>query len=111
LTLCTAIDPRDGSFSISKICIFAEKFYPADFSEQERTRLQYQLPHFQLDICNHPDLKILLSLADLTSELVKTGKAFMYPRVYRLMRLVMTLLVSTATTERAFSTMKLIKTR
>jgi hAT family C-terminal dimerisation region len=111
LTLRTAIDPRDGSFSISKICIFAEKFYPADFSEQERTQLQYQLPHFQLDICNHPDLKILLSLADLTSELVKTGKAFMYPRVYRLMRLVMTLLVSTATTERAFSTMKLIKTR
>jgi hypothetical protein len=35
----------------------------------------------------------------------------MYPMVDRLLRLVITLPVSTATTERAFSAMKLIKTR
>jgi hAT family C-terminal dimerisation region len=87
----------------------AEKFYPADFFYQERAQLQCQLPHFQLNICNHPDLKISLSLADLTYGLIKTGKASIYPMVYRLMRLVMTLLVSTATTEHAFSAMKLIK--
>jgi hAT family C-terminal dimerisation region len=87
----------------------AEKFYPADFFYQERAQLQCQLPHFQLDICNHPDLKILLSLADLTYGLIKTGKASIYPMVYRLMRLVMTLLVSTATTEHTFSAMKFIK--
>ena len=51
------------------------------------------------------------SLADLTVGLFKTGKAAIYSMVDRLLRLVITLPVSTATTERAFSAMKLIKTR
>lgn len=110
LTLSASLDPRYDSFNISNICILAEKFYPADFSDQERAQLECQLPHFQLDICSDPDLKGLPSLADLTSGLVKTGKASIYPMVDRIMRLVITLPVSTATTERSFSAMKLIKT-
>ena len=43
--------------------------------------------------------------------LFKIGKAATYSMVDRLLRLVITLPVSTATTERAFSAMKLIKTR
>jgi len=49
--------------------------------------------------------------ADLTCGLVKTGKSASYPMVERFLRLVITLPVSTATTERAFSAMKLVKTR
>jgi hAT family C-terminal dimerisation region len=111
LTLCAALDPRGDSFSISKVCTLVEKFYHADFSDQERVQLECQLPHFQLDICSHSNLKGLLSLADLTCGLVKTGKASIYPIIDRLLRLVITLPISTATTERAFSVMKLIKTR
>ena len=111
LTLCASLDPRHESFDMSKICTLAEKFYPADFSRQERAQLESQLPHFQLDVCNHPELSTLPSLADLTVGLVKTGKVSMYSMVDRLLRLVITLPVSTATTERAFSAMKLIKTR
>jgi hypothetical protein len=36
------------------------------------------LPHFQLDVCNHPELKGLSSLADLTSGLVKLDKDSSY---------------------------------
>ena len=110
LTLSASLDPRYDSFNISNICILAQKYYPVDFSDQERAQLECQLPHFQLDICSDPNLKTLPSLADLTSGLVKAGKNFVYPMVDRLLRLVLTLPVSTATTEHSFSAMKLIKT-
>jgi len=45
------------------------------------------------------------------SKLVETGKSISFPLIDRVLRLVLTLPVSTATTERAFSAMKLIKTR
>jgi hypothetical protein len=111
LTLCAYLDPRNDSFDTSKICTLVEKIYPEDFSSQERAQLESQLPHFQLDICNNPELNCTSSLADLTVGLFKTGKATTYSMVDRLLRLVITLPVSTATTERAFSAMKLIKTR
>uniref|UniRef100_A0A453AKG6 HAT C-terminal dimerisation domain-containing protein n=1 Tax=Aegilops tauschii subsp. strangulata TaxID=200361 RepID=A0A453AKG6_AEGTS len=111
LTLCASLDPRHDSFDVSNICTLVEKNYPADFSSQERAHLESQLPHFQLDVCNHPELKSSPSLADLTIGLFKTGKAATYSMVDRLLRLVITLPVSTATTERAFSAMKLVKTR
>jgi hypothetical protein len=49
-------------------------------------------------------------LADLTSGLVKLGKDSSYPMVDKLLRLLLTLSMSTATTERAFSAMKFVKT-
>ncbi|KAG2604865.1 hypothetical protein PVAP13_4NG097550 [Panicum virgatum] len=111
LSLCASLDPRLDSFDRSKISTLVEKYYPADFSNQERAQLECQLPHFQLDVCNDPELSSLPSLADLTNGLVKLGKNSHYPMVDKLLRLVMTLPVSTATTERAFSAMKLAKTR
>lgn len=43
--------------------------------------------------------------------MVETGKSKTYYLIDRLIRLVWTLPVSTATTERAFSAMKIVKTR
>jgi hypothetical protein len=51
------------------------------------------------------------SIVDLCQGLVETGKSTIYPLVDRLIRLILTLPVSTATTERAFSAMKIVKTR
>lgn len=51
----------------------------------------------------------LKGLDDLSKELVKTKKHFNYPLVFRLVKFALLLLVTTATVERAFSTMKLIK--
>jgi hypothetical protein len=102
LSLCASLNPILGSFDIGKVCSLVEKYYPADLSNQERMQLECQLPHFQLDVCNHPKLKGLSSLADLTSGLVKMGKDSSYPMVDKLLRLLLTLPVSTATIERAF---------
>lgn len=111
LRLCVSLNPLHDTFDVTKICTLAEKFYPADFSNQDLARLESQLIHFRMDVRSHPDLKCLHSLADLTVGLFKTGKVQDYSMVDRLLRLVITLPVSTATTERAFSAMKLVKTR
>ena len=42
--------------------------------------------------------------------MVRTRKSEYYPLIYRVVKLVLTLLISTATTERAFSAMNVIKT-
>jgi len=62
-------------------------------------------------MCNHPELRELPSLADLTSALFKTGKSSLYPMVDRLLRFVLTLSISTTTVERIFLVMKVMKTR
>ncbi|XP_073360019.1 uncharacterized protein [Aegilops tauschii subsp. strangulata] len=111
LNLCSSLDPRHDAFDKSKICTLVEIFYPTDFTSQERDRLECELPHFQLDTLNHPEIKNCKSLADMTKGIIKTGKSSDYPMVERLLRLVITLPVSTATAERAFSAMKLVKTR
>jgi hypothetical protein len=110
-SLCAFLNPIFGSFDIENVCSLVEKYYPADFSNQERMQLECQLPHFQLDVCNHPELKGLSSLADLTSGLVKLDKDSSYPMVDKLLILLLTLLVSTATTKRAFLAMKFVKRR
>jgi hypothetical protein len=51
------------------------------------------------------------SIAELCQGLVETEKLTIYPLVDRLIRLILTLPVSTTTTERAFSAMKIVKTR
>ena len=43
--------------------------------------------------------------------MVETEKSTIYPLIDRLICLILTLLVSTATTKRAFSAMKIVKTR
>ncbi|XP_027166505.1 uncharacterized protein LOC113766520 [Coffea eugenioides] len=101
LVLSTTLDPRNGFmlFKIDDICKLAEKFYPNDFMEQELVRLRIELQHFEFNIPNHPDFQELSGIHELCQGLVKTRKSVTYPLIDRLIRLVLTLLVSTATTE------------
>ncbi|XP_022860673.1 uncharacterized protein LOC111381159, partial [Olea europaea var. sylvestris] len=52
LSLSTALDPKDSFrlFDSRKICTLAEKFYPQDFSKQDIITLEYELPHYELDM-------------------------------------------------------------
>ena len=113
LILSSALDPRDDyvSFKVDDICKLANKFYPEDFTEQEKLHLKFQLELFELDVRQNSDLQKVSTISELCQVLVKTRKSIIYPLVDRLIRLVLTLPVSTATTERAFSAMKLVKTR
>jgi hypothetical protein len=107
------LNPNDAykSFNIDDICSLVEKYYSLDFSEQEKINLRFQLKHFELDVLNHPKLKNLSIIAELCRWLIKTEKSETYYLIDRLIRLVLTLPVPTATTEQAFSAMKIVKTR
>ena len=52
-----------------------------------------------------------MTLSQLSRVLLETENSKIYPLVDRLLRIVLTLPVSTATIERAFSAMKLVKTQ
>ena len=111
LTLSSALDPKDAckSFKIDDLCILLEKYYPFDFSEQEKINLRYQLRYFE-HVLTDSTLQNLSSIAELCQGLAKIEKSKAYYLIDRLIRLVLTLPVSTATTERAFTAMKIVKT-
>ncbi|KAG7951501.1 hypothetical protein I3843_12G009700 [Carya illinoinensis] len=113
LILSVALNPKGvyKSFKIDDICELFEKFYPQDFTKQEKFLLRIQLQHYELDVPAHLDFQDMSTLFELCKGLVILKNSKIYYLIDRLIRLVLTLLVSTATTERAFFAMKIIKTR
>ncbi|XP_020243661.1 uncharacterized protein LOC109821915 [Asparagus officinalis] len=112
LSLSSALDPKDSfkSFKVDDLCKLAKKYYPQDFSEMEiNYQLRHQLQHYEHDMRCDPDFQNITTLSRLCQKLVSKGKSKRYPLIDRLIRLVLTLPVLTASTERAFSAMKLIK--
>eukprot|EP00258_Populus_trichocarpa_P046712 XP_024462731.1 zinc finger MYM-type protein 1 [Populus trichocarpa] len=93
LKLSATLDPKNNYklFSVEDICLLVDKFYPEDFSNQEKTHLRFQLQHYELDVPNHPKLKNMSSIADLCQGLVETEKSTIYPLIDRLIRLILTL--------------------
>ncbi|GKC19971.1 zinc finger MYM-type protein 1-like protein [Tanacetum coccineum] len=108
LRLSATLDPRK-SFNSYDICKLVTNYYPLDFTDQDKIELKLELQHYELD--NDPKLKNVTSLSQLCKGLQETEKSETYPLIDRLIRLILTLPVSTATSERAFSKMKLVKTR
>ncbi|XP_071708265.1 uncharacterized protein [Rutidosis leptorrhynchoides] len=113
LTLSYTLVPRKGSkrFNVDHLCSLVEKYYPADFTEQERTRLKSELELFNIEMSKNPKLSGVSTLVELCRVLVETKKCENYNLLDSLIRLILTLPVSIATTERAFSGMKIFKTR
>ncbi|XP_075475288.1 uncharacterized protein LOC142506039 [Primulina tabacum] len=109
LSLSTALDPKNSfdSFNSDDICKLAKKCYPGEFTDQEIVALEYELIHYKLDVMQN--LKVS-TLVELCQQLTESGRSSVYVMLTRLIHLVLTLHVSTATTERAFSTMKHVKT-
>ncbi|XP_073035318.1 uncharacterized protein [Primulina eburnea] len=112
LRLSSALEPRDNFklFNIEDIYKLAEKFYPNDFSGQELHYLRSQLEHYKFDIIHHERFQNISTISELCRRLVENEKTQYYHLIDRSIRLVLTLPVSTATTERSFSSMKLLKT-
>ena len=69
------------------------------------------MQHYELDVIKHPDLQNMSTISELCRGLQISGKSKIYFLIDRLICFVLTLPVSTATTKRAFSVMKLLKTR
>ncbi|KAJ9538686.1 hypothetical protein OSB04_031419 [Centaurea solstitialis] len=113
LRLASTLDPKNEceTFRSADVCQLVEKFYPEDFSDQEKTILNMQLQHYDIDVVQHEDYKKLTSIADLCQWLVKTKRKTTFDLIYRVISLLLTLPASTATTERSFSAMNTVKTR
>lgn len=86
------------------------KLYPSDFSAVDLVILEDQLQTYAYDVKNNKDFSILRDIGSLAKKMVQSGKDRVFPLVYRLICLALTLPVATATVERVFSAMNIIKT-
>jgi hypothetical protein len=113
LSISATLIPRNGflSFQANEICRSVEKYNPMDFNEQDMIALERQLNHFMADASSSEDMKNIETLVQLCQSLVGTGRHRIFNLVDRLIRLLVTLPVSTATAEHAFSILKITKTR
>ncbi|CAN6586647.1 unnamed protein product [Malus baccata var. baccata] len=112
LLLCMAcLSPVNNfaSFDKAKIVRLAQ-LYPQDFDRMDLMNLPIQLDNYIQDMKMHSEFSSLRGIDDLAKELVKTGRCASYILVYKLLTLALVLPVATASVERAFSAMKIVKT-
>ncbi|XP_024156063.2 uncharacterized protein LOC112164050 [Rosa chinensis] len=112
LILSATFDPRDNfrSFKCEDVCNLALRFYPQDFTSYDMLALDMECGYFLADIQKDPRFANITTVSDLCRRLVESRKSAFFPMIYRLICLVLTLPVSTAT-ERAFSSMTIIKNK
>ena len=99
--LSLALNPVDGfkSFKIDNICSLANEFYIGDFTQVEMGNLRRTLQLYEYDVLHNSKFQNMTSLSELCRRLVETGKVSIYFLIDKLVRLVLTLPVSTAMTE------------
>ena len=112
LLICmAALSPTDSFYGFDKEKLMRlAKLYPEDFTYGEILSLEQQLDIYIDNIRRDERFKSVENLGDLSCLMVKTQKHIAHPLVYRLLKLVLTLPVATASVERCFSAMKLVKT-
>ncbi|GJY36754.1 DETOXIFICATION 40-like protein [Tanacetum coccineum] len=71
--------------------------------------LMRELDLYHVNVVQNEDFSKVNTITELTKELVRLDKHKSFPMIYKLLKLALVLPVATATVERCFSTMKLIK--
>lgn len=99
-----------SAFDKNKVIHFA-RFYPDDFSEMELMMLDDQLETYIVDMQTSADFSNLKGIGDLAQKMVETKRDKVYYLVYLLIKLALILPVATATVERTFSAMSIVKNR
>jgi hypothetical protein len=113
LLLCMSCLNPSNSFSAfdkAKLIRLAH-FYPRDFSPHELEVLDDQLENYIIDMRSNIEFSALKGITDLAEKMVQRRKDETYPLVYLLLTLVLILPVATASVERVFSAMNIVKTR
>ena len=111
LLICVAcLDPRNsfGSFDLYKLLRLAE-LYPEDFSLSDQMELKQQLKNYIHDVRKNEHFSNLNDIGALARKMVEVGYHNTFRLVYLLLELALVLPVATATVERAFSAMNIIK--
>ncbi|XP_022889301.1 zinc finger MYM-type protein 1-like [Olea europaea var. sylvestris] len=109
-TCISCLSPRDSfaAFDKDKLLRFAQ-FYPLDFNSEELLLLRPQLDKFLLLVRMDEAFFNLNSISCVAQKLIETRSSCYFPLVYRLLTLALILPVATASVERVFSAMNLIK--
>ncbi|XP_068341596.1 uncharacterized protein [Pyrus communis] len=105
---CLSPDDSFLAFDIEKLVRLAQ-FYPKDFSDMELTLLEDELKNYIFDMRLHNEFSALKGINSLAQKLVETKRDRQYPLVYLLVKLALILPVATASVEKAFSVMKIVK--
>ncbi|XP_070676403.1 uncharacterized protein [Malus domestica] len=98
-----------ASFDKAKIVRLAQ-LYPQDFDRTYLINLPIQLDNYIHDMKMHSEFSSLRGIGHLAKELVKTRRCTNYMLVNKLLTLALALSVATASIERVFSAMKIVKT-
>ncbi|XP_034572014.1 uncharacterized protein [Setaria viridis] len=105
------LDPRNSfaKFDIEKIARLTE-IYDQDFTDIERSNIRDQLETFVIHMRRVYLFKDCPDFGSLAIKMVKRERDIAFPLVFRLVKLALLLPVATASVERAFSAMNIIKT-
>jgi hypothetical protein len=111
LVCLAAFSPRDSfhDFDIEKMMSLA-KLYPHDFESENLRDLNHEHGNYIYDVKDDERFSNLGTIDQLSKRMVNTNKYERYPMVYRLLKVVLVLPVATATVERCFTAMKIVKT-
>ena len=96
------------AFDIKNLTRLA-KFYLFDFSEIDVLALDNQLQSYIVDMCSNDEFLELKGIGDLARKMMETNKDVIYPLIYLLVKLVLTIPIATTTIKRSFSAMKYIE--
>ncbi|XP_061999241.1 uncharacterized protein LOC133716559 [Rosa rugosa] len=111
LLVCVASLSPDNLFSAfdkQKLLRLA-KFYPRDFSERDVLSLEDKLDIYLNEMRSNSEFSQLKGIGSLAKKLVETGKHKTHAAVYKLLTLALVLPVATASVERVFSAMNIVK--
>ncbi|XP_039115769.1 zinc finger MYM-type protein 1-like [Dioscorea cayenensis subsp. rotundata] len=111
LLLLSCLDPKDSfsKFNIYKLLHLAELYFE-DFTMTERMMLEDQVATFIYDVRHDADFINVRNLRGFARKMVETGKHIIFPLIYHLIELALALPVVTASDERVFSAMNIVKT-
>ncbi|XP_022858211.1 uncharacterized protein LOC111379109 [Olea europaea var. sylvestris] len=109
-TCISCLSPRYlfAAFDVCKLVRLAQ-LYPLDFNNEELLLLKPQLDKFLILVRMDEDFFNLKSISCIAQKLVETGNSSYFLLIYRLITLVLILPVATASVERVFYAMNLIK--
>ncbi|KAL5136969.1 Zinc finger MYM-type protein 1 [Glycine soja] len=108
----SCLDPKNSfsKFDVDKLARLAD-IYHADFSDDDRGTIRDQLETYVLQVRRNASFSTCEDVQSLAMKMVQTEKHLVFPLVYKLIELALILPVSTASVERAFLAMKIIKSK
>jgi len=108
----SCLDPKNSfsKFDVDKLARLADIYY-ADFSDDDRGTIREQLDTYVLQVKRHASFSYCEDFQSLAMKMVQIEKHLIFSLVYKFIELALILLASTTSVERAFSTMKIIKSK